>query len=218
MKGTIILAGTTALLVAVLALAGQPGAYSEGKPAATSAGNRARVMGCCPGCMMGHQPGALRPAAGVYTCPMHPAVRTNVAGGCPMCGMAMTQKTGPGPAMMKHTRVLMRTPIFLDSPYAIHAQAAELGLSKEQKEKLVDIENEARKKAVAVLRPEQRKKMGDIPDKPLVMTQMCQQMCAGMAPMMHKRAGKGGAMMMCPMMQMMSEQAAPSSRSISPAK
>ncbi len=149
---------------------------------------------------------------------MHSAVRSNTAGGCPTCGMAMTQKTGPGPAMMKHMRALMQTPIFLDSPYAIHAQAAELGLSEKQKKKLVEIENEARKKAVAVLTSEQRKKMGDIPDKPLVMMQMCQQMCAKMATMMQKTAGKGGPMMMCPMMKMMSEQAAPSSPSIRPAK
>ena len=218
MKAIIILAGTTALLLVVFAVAQQPGSPSDAKAPPTSAGNRARVMGCCPGCTMSSQRGDMRPAAAVYTCPMHPAVRSNTAGGCPMCGMAMTQKTGPGPAMMKHMRVLMQTPIFLDSPYAIHGQAADLGLSEKQKKKLIEIENEARKKAVAVLTSKQRKKMGDIPDKPLVMTQMCQQMCARMAPMMHKMAGKGGPMMMCPMMQMMSEQAAPSSPSIRPAK
>ena len=212
MKAIIILAGTTALLLVVFAVAQQPGSPSDAKAP------RARVMGCCPGCMMGRRAGEVRPAAAVYTCPMHPAVRSNTAGRCPMCRMAMTQKTGPGTALMKHMRVLMQTPIFLDSPYAIHGQAAELGLSEKQKKKLIEIEDESRKKAVAVLTSKQRKKMGDIPDKPLVMTQMCQQMRAKMAGMMQKTAGKGGPMMMCPMMQMMSEQTAPSSPSIRPAK
>ena len=120
--------------------------------------------------------------------------------------------------MMKHMRILMQTPIFLDSPYAIHTQAADLGLSDKQKKKIIDIENEARKKAVAVLTSEQRKKMGDIPDKPLVMMRMCQQMCARMATMMHKRPSEGGSMMMCPMMEMMSGQATPSSPSSTPEK
>ncbi len=201
MKAIIILTGTTALLLVVFAVAQQPGSPSDAKAP------RARVMGCCPGCMMmGKRAGDVRPAAAVYTCSMHPAVRSNTAGGCPMCGMAMTQKTSPRPAMMKHMRVMMQTPIFLDSPYAIHGQAADLGLSEKQKNKLIKIENESRKKAVAVLTSEQLKKMGEIPDKPMVMMQMCQQMSARMAHMMQKTAGKGGPMMMCPMMQMMSEQ------------
>ena len=218
MKSVIILAGTAATLLAVFALAQQPVTPLEAKAPARSGGSGKVMMGCCPGCMMGRRTGEIRPAAAVYSCPMHPAVRSNTAGSCPMCGMAMTQKTGPRPSMMKHMRVLMQTPIFLDSPYAIHAQAADLGLSEKQKKKLIEIENEARKKALAVLTPEQRTKMGDLPDKPLVMMKMCQQMCARMARMMQKTAGKGGPMMMCPMMQMMSEQAGPSSRSIRPAK
>jgi YHS domain-containing protein len=101
---------------------------------------------------------------------------------------------------------MMRTPIFIDSPCAIYGQAEALKLSEEQKEKLIEIENEARKKAMDVLTDEQKKKMGDIPNKPMAMAQMCQQMCGKMTPMMQKMMGgkgKAGPMMMCPMMQMM---------------
>ena len=204
MKSVIILAGTAGALLAVFALAQQPGTPLEAKAPARSGGSGKVMMGCCP--MMGRRAGDTRPAAAVYSCSMHPAVRSNMAGGCPICGMAMTRKPSPEPEMMKHMRVLMQTPIFLDSPYAIHGQAAELGLSEKQKNKLIKIENESRKKAVGVLTSEQLKKMGEIPDKPMVMMQMCQQMHTRMAPMMQKMGRKGGPMMMCPMMQMMSEQ------------
>ncbi len=219
MKSVIILAGTAATLLAVFALRAYPAAEPEAKAPATSGGSGKVMMGCCPGCMLGKRAGNIRAAAAaVYTCAMHPAVRSNTAGGCPMCGMAMIRKPSPGPEMMKHMRVLMQTPIFLDSPYAIHGQAADLGLSAEQKKKLSEIEDESRKKAVAVLTAEQLKKMGEIPDKPMVMMQMCQQMRARMAPMMKKMGSKGGPMMMCPMMQMMSGQTAPASPSTKLAK
>jgi len=122
--------------------------------------------------------------------------------------MAMMQKAGVGPATMKRMQVMMQTPIFMDSPGAIYGQATALGLSDEQKSKLMKIEIQARKKALAVLTPQQRKKMGDIPEKPLAMMQIFRQMCARMMPMMQKMmTGKGGPMMMCPMMQMMGGQA-----------
>ena len=199
---------------------------------------RAPGMQRCPGCMMGGQPTDPQPAAAAFICPMHPAVRSATAGACPMCGMAlvkgkqgpttrpqgmmggcmaMMQKAGVAPATMKRMQVMMQTPIFMDSPCAIYGQATALGLSDEQKSKLMEIENQARKKALAVLTPQQRKKMGDIPEKPLAMMQICRQMCARMMPMMQKmKAGKGGPMMMCPMMQMMGGQAGASDPSTKP--
>ncbi|NIA21722.1 MAG: hypothetical protein GWP05_07100 [Anaerolineaceae bacterium] len=121
--------------------------------------------------------------------------------------MGMMRKAGMDPAMMKRMQVMMQTPVFMDSPCAIYGQAANLELSDEQKTKLMEIENEARQKALAVLTPEQKKKMGDIPDKPMDMMQMR----AKMMPMMQKmkggkdgkgcKGGKGGPTMMCPMMQ-----------------
>lgn len=100
------------------------------------------------------------------------------------------EQAGVGPEMMQRCKVMMRAPIFLDSPGAIRGQAEALGLSEEQVKKLLDIENDTRKKARAVLTEEQTKKMGEVPDKPMAM--------------MEKMMGsKGGPMMMCPMMRMM---------------
>jgi len=101
----------------------------------------------------------------------------------------------------------MRTPVFPDSPFAIRGQAEALGLSDEQKQQLLDIENEARQKAKTVLTEEQIKKLGEVPDKPMAMMEMCQQMSSKMMPMMQKMMGSQGSPMtmcpMCPMMRMM---------------
>ncbi|MBI2235643.1 MAG: copper-translocating P-type ATPase [Magnetospirillum sp.] len=45
----------------------------------------------------------------IYTCPMHPQIRRNAPGGCPICGMALepetaTAETGPGPELIDFTR------------------------------------------------------------------------------------------------------------------
>ena len=106
--------------------------------------------------------------------------------------MAMMEKAGMSQQMMRRCRVMMRTPISMDSPNAIRGQAEALGLSEEQKNELAEIEKDARKKALAVLTPEQRKKMGEVPGEPMAMMQMCQQMCAKMMPMMQKMMGGKG--------------------------
>lgn len=238
MKRMILLSMVGVSVLAVYALA-QRGRDAR-KPVAPSARAQPQSPGmrCCPGCMMGRQPTDQLTSAARFTCSMHPAVRKAAAGRCPMCGMAlvkgtpgpatrpqgmmtgcmaMMQKAGVRPATMKRMQVMMQTPIFMDSPCAIYGQTTALGLSDEQKSKLIEIENQARKKALAVLTAEQRKKMGDIPDKPMAMMQICRQMCARMMPMMQKMmAGKGGPMMMCPMMQMMGGQAGASGPSTKP--
>jgi len=230
MKWMILLSMVSVVAMAGYALAHQ--AADTPKPVAapgpagpagsTSTGHG---MACCAGGMMAGK-AANRPALAVwFTCPMHSDVRMTAAGKCPKCGMTlvkvsaapaagpkgmmarrmgMMSKAGMTPEAMKRMRVMMRTPISMDGPAAIYSQAADLGLSGEQKAKLLGIENEARTKALAVLTPEQRKKLGKIPDKPMAMMQMCQQM----GPMMMKsmpgmKGGKGGPMMMCPMMKKM---------------
>ncbi|MGC8604218.1 MAG: hypothetical protein ACP5VS_11070 [Desulfomonilaceae bacterium] len=120
--------------------------------------------------------------------------------------MGMMQQAGVDPNMMRRCKTMMSAPVFMDSPAVISGQAGSLGLSNEQKQKLLDIEKEARHKARSVLTEEQTKKMGEIPDKPMAMMEMCQQMCGKMMPMMQKMMGGGGpqgGQMMCPMMQMM---------------
>ncbi len=129
---------------------------------------------------------------------------------CPMMkmggGMAMMQKMGMKPAMMKRCMAMMQTRVFADSPGALYGQAQKLNLSEKQKARLVAIETKARKEALAVLTAQQKKKLGTIPQKPMVMAQMCQQMRAKMMPMMQKMMngkGKSGSMMTCPVMKMM---------------
>ena len=151
-----------------------------------------QVRGCCAGCMMNPKTGEknadVEPQAMMQRC------------------MKMMQKAGVTPAMMQRCQVMMRTPIFADSPCAIYGQADVLRLSEGQKKQLMNIENEARRKALAVLTDEQVKKMGDISEKPMPMAQMCQQMCSKMMPIMQNMMGgdgKTGPMMTCPMMCMM---------------
>ena len=96
------------------------------------------------------------------------------------------KQMGMKPEMMARMQLLMRTGVFVDSPAALQVQKDKLQLSPEQTGKLSEIEKEARQKALALLTPEQRTQLGDIPDKPLVMMEMCQQMMAQMS------AGAGG--------------------------
>ena len=126
--------------------------------------------------------------------------------------MGMMQEAGVPAEMMRRCQVMMKTPIFLDSPCAVFGQAKSLGLSDAQKKQLTEIENDARKKAMAVLTPEQRDKMGKVPTTPMAMAQVCQQICGKMMPMMQKRMGSkemGKPMMTCPMMQKMGGRKTP---------
>ncbi len=91
---------------------------------------------------------------------------------------AMMKQMGMKPEMIARMQLLMRAGVFVDSPAALQVQRGKLQLSQEQAGKLSEIEKEARQKALALLTPEQRTKLGDIPDRPLVMMEMCQQMMA----------------------------------------
>jgi hypothetical protein len=69
--------------------------------------------------------------------------------------------------------MIMRAPVYLDSPAVIVGQAEKLQLSDEQKESLKKIEQDARERALAVLTAAQREKLGKIPDKPISLAQVC---------------------------------------------
>lgn len=77
----------------------------------------------------------------------------------------------------------------LDSPSIILAQAESIGLSEEQKQKLFEVDKEARQEARSVLTAEQTKNMWEIPDEPMAIMEMCQQMCGVIAPMTRMMMG-----------------------------
>jgi len=109
---------------------------------------------CCPGC-----------AAKAQT----PKAQT------PKVGNARTSEL-----KASQYKTLMQTKIFLDSPSAISARAKVLALTAEQNRKLLEIERHARKMALAVLTPEQRKKLGNVSVAPISMALLCQNMCGKM--------------------------------------
>ena len=78
--------------------------------------------------------------------------------------------------MMQKYQFLAAMPIYLDSPAVIYVRAKELGLSQEQKAKLLAITEESRKNALALLTVEQRQKLGDISNEPITMSQICPMM------------------------------------------
>lgn len=106
---------------------------------------------------------------------------TNMMSGM-MKGMPMMQ--GMTPDVMARMQLLMRTPIAVDGPSALSAQAEKLGLTEKQTAQLGKIENEARAKARAVLTPDQLAKLGNVPDQPVTMMETCpmMKMMQGMQP------------------------------------
>src|SRR3954470_7953646 len=67
--------------------------------------------------------GAPPPADAIYTCPMHPEIRQEGPGACPICGMALepelvTADSGPNPALADMTRrfwvgLVLALPVFV---------------------------------------------------------------------------------------------------------
>jgi YHS domain-containing protein len=103
---------------------------------------------------------------------------------CPGCAAkAQTTKVGNtqiSAIMADQYKTLMQTKIFLDSPMAVLARTKVLALTAEQNRKLLEIERQARKKALAVLTPGQRKKLGNVSVAPISMALLCQNMCGKM--------------------------------------
>jgi hypothetical protein len=124
-------------------------------------GQASQPTGCCPMCMKLMKGGKMGP---------------NMMGMMQGMGPDMMKQMGMSPETMERMMLLMRTPIYLDSPCPIYAQADKLGLTDDQKKKLGEIENEARQKARAVLTPEQQAKLGKVPDKPVTMMETCPMM------------------------------------------
>lgn len=85
------------------------------------------------------------------------------------------EKTCSSELMQKY-QFLATMPIYMDGPTVLYASAQELGLSEEQKAKLLAITAESRRNALAVLTAEQRKQLGVISDEPITMSQICPMM------------------------------------------
>ncbi len=110
-----------------------------------------------------------------------PAFADNCCPGC--AAKAQSPKIGNtqiSEVMAGQYKTLMQTKIFLDSPSAIIARTKVLSLTAEQNRKLLEIERQAREKALAVLTSGQRKKLGDVSVAPISMASLCQNMCGKM--------------------------------------
>lgn len=103
---------------------------------------------------------------------------------CPNCATktqtTKASNTQTSKLMADQYKMLMQTIIFLDSPSAILARTKALSLTAEQNRKLLEIERQARNKALAVLTPGQRKKLGDVSVAPISMASLCKNMCGKM--------------------------------------
>ncbi|MFA5866077.1 MAG: hypothetical protein WC975_15500 [Phycisphaerae bacterium] len=125
--------------------------------------------------------------------------------------MGMMRKAGVSEDMIREWSAFVQAPIYMDSPAMLLGQTDMLTLNSDQKQKLMDIEKDAREKAMMVLTEAQKSKLGTISDQPMTMMQIHQGMCAKMAPMRqkmmkeggmrHGKMGRGGkGCPMCPMM------------------
>ena len=56
------------------------------------------------------------PAAGIYTCPMHPDIEQDGPGACPICGMALEPKTITAPAAKTQYTCPMHPEVIQDEP------------------------------------------------------------------------------------------------------
>ena len=94
------------------------------------------------------EPAAPMPAGTIFTCPMHPEVRQEGPGSCPICGMALepempTADAGPNPELVDMTRRFWiglvadragrgagdgRTPVRLASAFAVAIELGATGL------------------------------------------------------------------------------------------
>ncbi|GAB4287501.1 MAG: hypothetical protein Kow0092_40480 [Deferrisomatales bacterium] len=77
----------------------------------------------------------------------------------------------------------MGAPSFLDGPGALLGRAEELGLSQEQRERLETLLREARERAREILTPEQIDRLGDLPDSPQSLKEVCREVASKMGPM-----------------------------------
>ncbi len=97
--------------------------------------------------------------------------------------MEMMEKRGVSPGAVRRWRILMGARTFLDGPGALLGRAEELGLSQEQRERLETLLRSARNSAREVLTPEQTERLGDLPDSPQSLKEVCREMASKMGPM-----------------------------------
>ncbi|MCD6385182.1 hypothetical protein J7M23_05325 [Candidatus Sumerlaeota bacterium] len=88
----------------------------------------------------------------------------------------MMERMGIDHTTIDQCKMIMRTPIYLDSPECLYARSEELGLSKEQKQALKKIAEEAREKALKVLTPEQLKSLDKTTPTPMSVVDLCGKM------------------------------------------
>jgi hypothetical protein len=134
-------------------------------------------MGCCPGCgmmMKGEPPKEMMDMA-----------------------KDMMKEAGITEEMMMRRKAMMMAPMFADDPAALLGMAKGLALTDDQKAKLMDIQKDARAKALAVLTEDQKKTLGTVADKPTCMMDCMKMMHEKMMPVMEKMMKDGKKLPPC---------------------
>ena len=98
-----------ATTVAAAAPAAPQGRAGSAHPIHHAHGEAAMAHAPAPGAAPVAAPAAVPKAGTVYTCPMHPQIRQDTSGSCPICGMALepilpTAEDGPAPELVDFTR------------------------------------------------------------------------------------------------------------------
>lgn len=88
----------------------------------------------------------------------------------------MAEGLGISHETLEQCKMIMKAPVYIDGPECLYARSEELGLSKEQKDALKKIAEEARAKALKVLTPEQQKKLGPQMPEPKSVVDLCHKM------------------------------------------
>ena len=85
------------------------------------------------------------------------------------------QQAGIDPQMITTAYTLSNAPWYMDGPGVLLARSGELGLTAQQSSALSKILADARSQAGEILTDAQRELLGDVPDQPITMAQMQEQ-------------------------------------------
>jgi hypothetical protein len=88
----------------------------------------------------------------------------------------MMERMGVPSDMIEQGRIMMKAELYMDGPAVLRARAEELGLSKEQQQKLQEIMKKAQDEALKSLKDEQKQKLGKPDKEPMTINKLFKKM------------------------------------------